>query len=91
MEEQQILTIKSFLSLVDLTLKKNQNNLKKIFELKTFLTNFSLSLKDEGYVEAIKSNEYLMQIINSILNSFDLILKYFLENSKKNIIKNFFL
>jgi len=81
MEEQLITTIKSFLSLVDITLKRNHNNLNKLYDLKTFLTNFSLSFKDKGYVEAIVSNNYLVQMIDSILNTFDSILKYFSEIS----------
>ena len=81
MEEQLISTIKSFLSLVDITLKRNHNNLNKLYDLKTFLTNFSLSFKDKGYVEAIVSNNYLVQMIDSILNTFDSILKYFSEIS----------
>ena len=81
-DNQLLNTIKSFLSLVDITLKKNQININVLFELKTLLTNFSLSFKDQGYVNAIIANDYLNQMINSILHSFDTILKNFFENSK---------
>ena len=76
-------SIKSFLKLVDLILKKNQKEFYVILELKTCLKNFTLSFKDKGYTKAIVSNDKLNQIINSIIDSLDSIIKNMIEKFSK--------
>ncbi len=75
--------IDGFLSLVNMILKNNQKNLKNLYELKTLFTNFSLSLKDETYNDIILSSEYYKEIITSIVDVLEQILKFFYENSNK--------
>jgi len=77
-----IIQIQGLLCVVNHVLERNKNNPKLLFELKTFFINFGLSFKDKTYIEVLFTNESNKKLINSIINSFENVLKYIFENSK---------
>jgi thiaminase len=80
--ENKINSMKTLFVLVDKTLKLYKNNLTKLHQSKDMISNFSKSLKNKSYVEYIMSNNYLMDRKDSILDTFKVILDYFLQNGK---------